>query len=98
MAMVRKFGLPDLLVAFTCNPSWPEILNTVEGRERPENRYDIVVTVFKITLSEIMDDLIKRKVYGCVTSYRISETGLTSLSHFTNIGFFFKNSYQRRHR
>ncbi|GBO29161.1 hypothetical protein AVEN_236302-1 [Araneus ventricosus] len=32
MAMVRKFGRPDLFVTFTCNPSWPEILNAMQGR------------------------------------------------------------------
>ncbi|GBN67556.1 hypothetical protein AVEN_267496-1 [Araneus ventricosus] len=69
MAMVRKFGRPDLFVTFTCNPSWPEILNAMQGRERPENRPDIVVRVFKMKLSELLDDLIKRKVFGCVTSY-----------------------------
>ncbi|GBM96057.1 hypothetical protein AVEN_111450-1 [Araneus ventricosus] len=42
MAMVRKFGRPDLFVTFTCNPSWPEILNAMQGRERPENRPAIV--------------------------------------------------------
>ncbi|GBM31998.1 hypothetical protein AVEN_222328-1 [Araneus ventricosus] len=69
MAMVRKFGRPDLFVTFTCNPSWPEILNAMQGRERPENRLDSVVRVFKMKLSELLDDLIKRKVFGCVTSY-----------------------------
>ncbi|GBN96392.1 hypothetical protein AVEN_7481-1 [Araneus ventricosus] len=69
MAMVRKFGRPDLFVTFTCNPSWPEILNAMQGRERPENRPDIVVRVFKMKLSELLDDLIKRKEFGCVTSY-----------------------------
>ncbi|GBM37717.1 hypothetical protein AVEN_239862-1 [Araneus ventricosus] len=64
MAMVRKFGRPDLFVTFTSNPSWPEILNAMQGRERTENRPDIVVRVFKMKLSELLDDLIKRKVFG----------------------------------
>ncbi|GBN53044.1 hypothetical protein AVEN_110092-1 [Araneus ventricosus] len=69
MAMLRKFGRPDLLVTFTCNPLWPEILNAMQGRERPENRPDIVVRVLKMKLSKLLNDLIKRKVFGCVTSY-----------------------------
>ncbi|GBO06639.1 hypothetical protein AVEN_148021-1 [Araneus ventricosus] len=51
ISMVRKFGRPDLFVTFTCNPSWPEILNAMQGRERPENRPDIVVRVFNMKLS-----------------------------------------------
>ncbi|GBN85367.1 hypothetical protein AVEN_140276-1 [Araneus ventricosus] len=95
MAMVRKFGRLDLFVTIICNPSWPEILNAMQGRERHENRSDIVVRVFKMKLSELLDDLIKRKVFGCVTSYRMSEMSLNSLSHIAKIGFFFKNSYRR---
>ncbi|GBM19108.1 hypothetical protein AVEN_135596-1 [Araneus ventricosus] len=29
--MVRKFGKPDLFLTLTCNPSWSEILNCMEG-------------------------------------------------------------------
>ncbi|GBN86047.1 hypothetical protein AVEN_219552-1 [Araneus ventricosus] len=42
MAMVRKFGKPDLFLTFTCNPSWSEILNSLEGVQRPEDRPDII--------------------------------------------------------
>ncbi|GBO11597.1 hypothetical protein AVEN_7090-1 [Araneus ventricosus] len=42
MAMVRKFGKPDLFLTFTCNPSWSEILNSMEGVRRPEDRPDII--------------------------------------------------------
>ncbi|GBO37931.1 hypothetical protein AVEN_55434-1 [Araneus ventricosus] len=46
MAMVRKFGKPDLFLTFTCNTSWSEILNSMEGVQRPEDRPDIIVRVF----------------------------------------------------
>ncbi|GBL84857.1 hypothetical protein AVEN_228004-1 [Araneus ventricosus] len=42
MAMVLKFGEPDLFLTFTCNPSWSEILNSMEGVQRPEDRPDII--------------------------------------------------------
>ncbi|GBN07178.1 hypothetical protein AVEN_90312-1 [Araneus ventricosus] len=42
MAMVRKFGKPDLFLTFTCNTSWSEILNSMEGVQRPEDRPDII--------------------------------------------------------
>ncbi|GBL93134.1 hypothetical protein AVEN_216485-1 [Araneus ventricosus] len=42
MAMVRKFGKPDLFLMFTCNPSWSEILNSMLGVQRPEDRPDII--------------------------------------------------------
>ncbi|GBM78260.1 hypothetical protein AVEN_245196-1 [Araneus ventricosus] len=40
--MVRKFGRPDLFVTFTYNPTWVDILNVLEGQQRPEDRPDIV--------------------------------------------------------
>ncbi|GBM60953.1 hypothetical protein AVEN_37422-1 [Araneus ventricosus] len=43
MAMVRKFGKPDLFLTFTCNPSWSEILNSMEGVQCPEDRPDIII-------------------------------------------------------
>ncbi|GBO03343.1 hypothetical protein AVEN_231804-1 [Araneus ventricosus] len=69
MAMVRKFGRPDLFVTFTCNPTWVDILNVLEGQQRPEDRLDIVVRVFKMKLTELLDDIIKRNLFGRVISY-----------------------------
>ncbi|GBN61691.1 hypothetical protein AVEN_217227-1 [Araneus ventricosus] len=69
MAMVRKFGRPDLFVTLTCNPTWVDILNVLEGPQRPEDRPDIVVHVFKMKLTELLDDIIKRNLFGRVISY-----------------------------
>ncbi|GBM38176.1 hypothetical protein AVEN_101492-1 [Araneus ventricosus] len=43
--MVRKFGRPDQFVTFTCNPTWIDILNVLEGQQRPEDGPDIVALV-----------------------------------------------------
>ncbi|GBO36375.1 hypothetical protein AVEN_186082-1, partial [Araneus ventricosus] len=69
MAMVRKFGRPDLFVTFTCNPTWVDILNVLEGPQRPEDRPDIVVRVFKMKLTELLDDIIKQNLFSRVISY-----------------------------
>ncbi|GBN05713.1 hypothetical protein AVEN_207660-1 [Araneus ventricosus] len=69
MAMVRKFGRPDLFVTFTCNLTWVDISNVLEGPQRPEDRPDIVVRVFKMKLNELFDDIIKRNLFGRVISY-----------------------------
>ncbi|GBM65838.1 hypothetical protein AVEN_12893-1 [Araneus ventricosus] len=67
--MVRKFGQPDLFVTFTCNPTWVDILNVLEDPQCPEDRPDIVVCVFKMKLTELLDDIIKRNLFGRVISY-----------------------------
>ncbi|GBM73420.1 hypothetical protein AVEN_143088-1 [Araneus ventricosus] len=68
MAMVRKFSKPDLFLTFTCNPSWIEILNCMEGVERPEDRSDNV-RVFNIKLKELLEDICKYGIFGTVLAY-----------------------------
>ncbi|GBN32331.1 hypothetical protein AVEN_206086-1 [Araneus ventricosus] len=66
MAMVRKFGKPDIFLTFTCNPSWSEILNSMEGVQRPEDRPDIIVRVFNMKLKELLEDICKHGIFGTV--------------------------------
>ncbi|GBM52915.1 hypothetical protein AVEN_197220-1 [Araneus ventricosus] len=54
---------------FTCNPTWVDILNVLEGPQRPEDRPDVVVRVFKMKLTELLDDITKRNLFGRVISY-----------------------------
>ncbi|GBL86124.1 hypothetical protein AVEN_89154-1 [Araneus ventricosus] len=69
MAMVRKFGKPDLFLMFICNPSWSEILNSMEGVQRPEDRHDIIVRVFNMKLKELLEDICKHGIFGTVLAY-----------------------------
>ncbi|GBM79861.1 hypothetical protein AVEN_40381-1 [Araneus ventricosus] len=69
MAMVRKFGKPNLFLTFTCNPSWSEILNSMEGVQRPEDRPDIIVRVFNMKLKELLEDICKHGIFGTVLAY-----------------------------
>src|SRR5688500_2491638 len=64
MAMIRKFGKPDLFVTMTCNPKWPEILDNLEAHQSGENRPDLVAWVFKIKLTSLLDDISKCDFLG----------------------------------
>jgi len=65
MAVVRKFGKPDLFITMTANPKWPEIVNYCQARgQAPANRPDITSRVFKMKLDELLTDLIKHGVLG----------------------------------
>ena len=37
MAMVRRFGKPDIFITFTCNAAWPEIVDDIQPWETPNN-------------------------------------------------------------
>ncbi|GBM32021.1 hypothetical protein AVEN_161814-1 [Araneus ventricosus] len=81
MAMVRKFGKPNLFLTFTCNPSWSEILNSMEGVQRPEDRPDIIVRVFNMKLKELLEAICKHGIFGTVLAYiyviELQKRGLT---------------------
>jgi hypothetical protein len=42
MTYVRKFGRPDLFIAFTCNPEWPKIKNELFQDQKSFDRHDII--------------------------------------------------------
>ncbi|GBN38461.1 hypothetical protein AVEN_85683-1 [Araneus ventricosus] len=69
MAILRKYGSPDLFVTFTCKPTWSEILNALESQQRPGNRSDIIVRIFKMKLTELLDDLLKKNIFSKVIAY-----------------------------
>ncbi|GBN81135.1 hypothetical protein AVEN_116062-1 [Araneus ventricosus] len=82
MAMVRKFGKPDLFLTFTCNPSWFEVLNCMEGVQRPEDRPDIIIRVFNMKLKELLEGICKHGIFGTVLIYiYVIEFQKRDLSH-----------------
>ncbi|OAD78085.1 hypothetical protein PHYBLDRAFT_23515 [Phycomyces blakesleeanus NRRL 1555(-)] len=38
MGIVHHFGKPDIFVTFMCNPTWPEITNSLLGRQSANDR------------------------------------------------------------
>jgi hypothetical protein len=69
MAVVAKFGKPDLFITFTCNPDWPEIQDNLAPGEKAYERPDLCSRVFHMYLQEFLKDLIERGVLGKVIGY-----------------------------
>jgi hypothetical protein len=59
MALVRKFGKPDIFLTMTCNPNWDEIRRELLPRQTPQDRPDLVVRVFHVKLQELKHKLTK---------------------------------------
>ena len=57
MAIVRRFGKPDLFITFTCNPQWPEITHALFQNQTSADRPDIVARVFKLKLKCLLHDI-----------------------------------------
>ncbi|GJX13490.1 ATP-dependent DNA helicase PIF1-like protein [Tanacetum coccineum] len=66
MALCCGYGNPDLFITFTSNPKWPEInvmLAYIPG-QRAHDRPEVGTRVFKLKLTELLDELTKNKVFG----------------------------------
>jgi hypothetical protein len=69
MALVRKYGKPDIFLTMTCNPNWEEITRELERGQTPQDRPDIVVRVFRAKLEEMKNQLFKKGILGKVAAY-----------------------------
>ena len=69
MAMVRRYGKPDLFITFTCNSNWSEIVNSIYPWETANNRPDIVVRVFHAKVKELLRLLNVVQIFGSVLSF-----------------------------
>ena len=63
MSIVRKYGKPDLIITFTCNPKW-EISSALIGNHKAINRPDLIVRVFRMKLKELLNDICNKHVLG----------------------------------
>jgi len=64
MAIVRKFGKPDLFVTATCNPEWPEMAAALLESNTPADRPDIVAHVFKLKLDALVKEVEVDRIFG----------------------------------
>uniref|UniRef100_A0A914PYP6 Helitron helicase-like domain-containing protein n=1 Tax=Panagrolaimus davidi TaxID=227884 RepID=A0A914PYP6_9BILA len=64
MAIVRRFGKPDLFITMTCNPNWTEIVENLLPGQRPEDRPDLIARVFKQKKDYLIDLISKEGYFG----------------------------------
>ncbi|KAL3846228.1 hypothetical protein ACJIZ3_003631 [Penstemon smallii] len=69
MALVQRFGKPDVFLTMTCNPAWVEIRESLLPGQKPDDRPDLIARVFKAKLEELKNDLVKKKLFGQVAAY-----------------------------
>ncbi|RCN45794.1 hypothetical protein ANCCAN_08183 [Ancylostoma caninum] len=69
MALMRRFGKPDLFITFTCNPNWDEITRNLHTSNKVLDEPDLVDRVFHLKLKELLDDLKKKEYLGRILAY-----------------------------
>ena len=68
MAICREYHKPDLFITMTCNPHWEEIKSELNGAS-VQDRPDLVARVFKMKKDQLLDDIMKGKVFGVVPAH-----------------------------
>jgi len=69
MALVRKYGRPDIFLTRTCNPIWDEIRSSLYPGLTPQDRPDLVARVFRAKLEELKKSLLEDHILGEVQAY-----------------------------
>ncbi|XP_074288893.1 uncharacterized protein LOC141614038 [Silene latifolia] len=69
MAVVQRYGKPDIFLTMTCNPRWPEIERELLPCEEAQNRPDLVSRVFRSKIFELKKDICVRKIFGNAAGY-----------------------------
>ncbi|XP_074271044.1 uncharacterized protein LOC141594965 [Silene latifolia] len=68
MALVQKYGKPDLFITMTCNPNWPEIKAELSAGEQAQNRPDLLARVFHAKLTLLRKQIKEKKIIGEVAA------------------------------
>ncbi|XP_021775348.1 uncharacterized protein LOC110739200 [Chenopodium quinoa] len=68
MALVQRFGKPNLFVTMTCNANWPEIKSELAPGKAAQDRPDLVARIFRIKLLALKREIMEKKVFGTVVA------------------------------
>uniref|UniRef100_A0A0N5BF22 ATP-dependent DNA helicase n=1 Tax=Strongyloides papillosus TaxID=174720 RepID=A0A0N5BF22_STREA len=95
LAVQRKYGKPHLFITFTCNPKWPEIVNSMTKNVNSIHRPDIVNRVFRYKMQELIymlnNGLFGDKVY-LFFSVEFQKRGLPHIHVLIRLNHFEKTA------
>ncbi|KAM5582463.1 hypothetical protein ABKV19_002737, partial [Rosa sericea] len=69
MALVQKYGKPDIFLTMTCNPNWEEIKAELLPGQVAQDRPDLCTRIFRAKFEELKEDVIKKGVLGTVVAH-----------------------------
>ena len=58
-----------MFITFSCNPKSKAILDSLLPGQESQGRPDIVTRVYMMQMTEMINDIVKNKVFGTITSY-----------------------------
>jgi hypothetical protein len=69
MALVQKYGKPDVFLTMTSNPKWDEITRELDPGQTPQDRPDLMVRVFRAKLEDLKKQLFEKHILGKVIAH-----------------------------
>ncbi|XP_074289984.1 uncharacterized protein LOC141616751 [Silene latifolia] len=69
MALVQKYGKPDLFLTMACNTNWSEIKSELAPGELEHNRPYLVARIFNAKLTALRKEIMEKKVFGEVSCH-----------------------------
>jgi hypothetical protein len=69
MALVRKFGRPDIFLTFTMNANCDEVKSNLFAGQTPADRPDLVAKVYALKLHKLLDLITKQMMFGDVIAW-----------------------------
>nr|XP_027122232.1 uncharacterized protein LOC113739192 [Coffea arabica] len=68
MALVQKYGKPDIFLTMTCNPAWKEIQENLKYHEKPQDRPDLLARVFRAKFEMLKAEILNKQIFGEVSA------------------------------
>ncbi|XP_065639509.1 uncharacterized protein LOC100203419 [Hydra vulgaris] len=81
MAIIKKYGKPDLFITFTCNPKWRVITANLYPGQTANDRPDLVTRVFKLKLNNLLNYIFKHGLGKVVTHVHVIAFQKRGLPH-----------------
>jgi len=82
MALVRRFGKPDIFMTMTCNPKWDEITHELYPGQIAQDHLDLMDRILRAKMEELKHRLLKNDILGKVHAHvYVVEFQKRGLSH-----------------
>ncbi|KAL0366886.1 UNVERIFIED_CONTAM: hypothetical protein Sradi_3578700 [Sesamum radiatum] len=92
MAIVQKFGKPDIFLTMTCSPSWEEIKIELLPGQTSQDRPDLLTRIFRAKCEELKEDIFHRGILGkAVAHVQVIEFQKRGLPHVHMLVIFDEN-------
>ncbi|XP_042969156.1 uncharacterized protein LOC122301855 [Carya illinoinensis] len=79
MALVQRYGKPDIFLTMTCNPNWKEITNELHMHEESQNRPDL--KDWQVYVPESFDEIVSAEIPDKNTNLHLHNAVVKHMMH-----------------